>query len=415
MTGDPLVTRARRFGTVAIVLGVFTIVVFAIPNAGVVTTLSLESRLAGGAGSQIGSIDVPVLWSTLVLGLGALALGVALWMGRWRDHAIRAGGAAIGLFVIAFLLWAARGETLFVVDLARLSLRAAVPLTLGALAGVVSERAGVVNIAIEGQLLMGAFMAAVLASVTESPMMGTVAAILGGVAIAAMLGLLSVKFDTDQIVAGVVLIVFATGLTSFLASQWLTVSPDMNSPATFSAFAIPGLSSIPILGPILFDQSFLVYVTLAAVIILQYGVFNTRWGLRLRSVGEHPKAADTVGINVPRTRWLAVLLGGALAGMGGAFLSIDAASSFTEEMSGGKGFIALAAMLAGRYNPRGAFGAALVFGLSEASARALQGFDVGIPSTLLLATPYVVTILVVSGLIGRLRIPGASAQHYSTE
>ena len=415
MTGDPLVTRARRFGTVAIVLGVFTIVVFAIPNAGVSTTLSLESRLAGGAGSQIGSIDVPVLWSTLVLGLGAIALGVALWMGRWRDRAIRAGGAAIGLFVIAFLLWAARGETLFVVDLARLSLRAAVPLTLGALAGVVGERAGVVNIAIEGQLLMGAFMAAVLASATDSPMMGTVAAILGGIAIAAMLGLLSVKFDTDQIVAGVVLIVFATGLTSFLASQWLASSPTMNSPSTFSAFAIPGLSSIPILGPILFDQSFLVYVTLAAVVLLQFGVFKTRWGLRLRSVGEHPKAADTVGINVPRTRWLAVLLGGALAGMGGAFLSIDAASSFTEEMSGGKGFIALAAMLAGRYNPRGAFGAALVFGLSEASARALQGFDVGIPSTLLLATPYVVTILVVSGLIGRLRIPGASGQHYSTE
>ncbi len=415
LTGDPQVTRARRFGSVAILLGVFTIVAFAIPNAGVSTTLSLESRLAGGAGSQIGEVSVSVWWTSMVLGLGAVAIGVALWMGRWREHVIRAGGAAIGLFVIAFLLWAARGSTLFIVDLARLSLRAAVPLTLGALAGVVGERAGVVNIAIEGQLLMGAFMAAVLASVTKSPTVGALAAILGGVAIAAMLGLLSVKFDTDQIVAGVVLIVFATGLTSFLASQWLASSPTMNSPATFTAFAIPGLSSIPILGPVLFDQSPLVYVTLIAVFVLQYGMFNTRWGLRLRSVGEHPKAADTVGIKVPRTRWLAVLLGGVLAGMGGAFLSIDAASSFTEGMSGGKGFIALAAMLAGRYNPRGAFGAALIFGLSEASARALQGFDVGVPSTLLLATPYVVTILVVSGLIGRLRIPGASAQHYSTE
>jgi ABC-type uncharacterized transport system permease subunit len=412
---DPQLVRARRFGTVAVVLGLFIVAVFAIPNTGVSTTLSLESRLAGAEGSQIGEVTVSVFWSTLPLGLGAIALGVALILGRWKEYAIRVGGAAIGLFVIAFLLWAGRGSTLFVVDLARLSLRAAVPLTLGALAGLVGERAGVVNIAIEGQLLMGAFMAAVIASATDSAWIGSVAAILGGVAIAAMLGLLSVKFDTDQIVAGVVLIVFATGLTSFLASQWLTSSPTMNSPDTFSAVAIPGLASIPILGPILFDQSPLVYVTLIAVVVLQWAVFRTRWGLRLRSVGEHPKAADTVGISVPGTRWRAVLLGGLLAGLGGAFLSIDAASSFTEEMSGGKGFIALAAMLAGRYNPRGAFGAALVFGLAEASARALQGFDVGVPSTLLLAIPYVVTILVVSGLIGRLRIPGASGTHYSTE
>lgn len=412
---DPQLRRARRFGVAAVFLGLFTIVVFALSNTDVSTTLSLESRLAGGEASRIGEVTVPVLWSTLPLGLGALAIGVGLVMGRWKDQAIRFGGAAIGLFVIAFLLWAARGSTLFLVDLARLSLRAAVPLTLGALAGLVGERAGVVNIAIEGQLLMGAFMAAVIASATDSAWVGAVAAILGGVAIAAMLGLLSVKFDTNQIVAGVVLIVFASGLTSFLASQWLASSPTMNSPDTFSAVAIPGLSSIPILGPVLFDQSPLVYVTLIAVVVLQWAVFRSRWGLRLRSVGEHPKAADTVGINVPRTRWMAVLLGGLLAGLGGAFLSIDAASSFTEEMSGGKGFIALAAMLAGRYNPRGAFGAAMVFGLAEASARALQGFDVGVPSTLLLAIPYVVTILVVSGLIGRLRIPGASGTHYQTE
>lgn len=412
---DPQLVRARRFGVIAVLLGVFTLAVFAIPNTDVSTTLSLESRLAGAEGSQIGEVTVSVFWSILPLGLGAVVLGVGLILGRWKEQAIKVGGAAIGLFVIAFLLWAARGSTLFVVDLARLSLRAAVPLTLGALAGLVGERAGVVNIAIEGQLLMGAFMAAVIASATGSAWVGSFAAILGGVGIAAMLGLLSVKFDTDQIVAGVVLIVFATGLTSFLASQWLTSSPTMNSPDTFSAVAIPGLASIPILGPILFDQSPLVYLTLIAVVVLQWAVFRTRWGLRLRSVGEHPKAADTVGISVPGTRWRAVLLGGVLAGLGGAFLSIDAASSFTEEMSGGKGFIALAAMLAGRYNPRGAFGAALVFGLAEASARALQGFDVGVPSTLLLAIPYIVTILVVSGLIGRLRIPGASGTHYSTE
>lgn len=412
---SPEATRSRRFGTVAAVLGVLVVGAFALPNAGVTTEVSLESRLAGAAGSQVGSVTVPILPTTLVLGVAILALAALLLLVRRPDQVNLLGGLAVGLFVVAFLLWAARGETLFAVDLARLSLRAAVPLTLGALAGVLCERSGVVNIAIEGQLLAGAFTAVVIASATSSPMAGALAGIAGGVAIAAMLGLLSVKYSTDQIVAGVVLIVFATGLTSFLASQWLASSPDMNSPSTFSAVEIPGLSSIPILGPILFDQSLLVYATLVAVFALQWAIFKTRWGLRLRSVGEHPKASDTVGISVPRTRWLAVLAGGVLAGLGGAFLSIDAASSFTEEMSAGKGFIALAAMLAGRYNPRGAFGAALVFGLSEASARALQGFDVGVPSQLLLAIPYVVTIIVVSGLIGRLRIPGASGQHYATE
>ncbi len=412
---NPHVTRSRRFGVVAAVLGALVIGFFALPNAGVITEVSLESRLAGADGSRIGSIDVPILVVTLLIGLAVLALAALLLTVRLPDHVNVVGGAAVGLFVVAFLLWAARGDTLFAVDLARLSLRSAVPLTLGALAGVLCERAAVVNIAIEGQLLAGAFTAVVVASVTASPMAGAGAGILGGVVIAAMLGLLSIKFSTDQIVAGVVLIVFAAGLTSFLASQWLSTSPEMNSPATFSAVEIAGLSSIPVLGPILFDQSLLVYATLVAVVGLQVAIFRTRWGLRLRAVGEHPKAADTVGINVSRTRWLAVLAGGVLAGLGGAFLSIDAASSFTEDMSAGKGFIALAAMLAGRYNPRGAFGAAMLFGLAEASARALQGFDVGIPSQLLLAIPYVVTIIVVSGLIGRLRIPGASGQHYATE
>lgn len=412
---NPHVTRSRRFGVVTAILGALVIGFFALPNAGVVTEVSLESRLAGADASRIGSVDVPILVITLLLGLAVLVLAGLLLAVRVPDHVNVVGGTAVGLFVVAFLLWAARGDTLFAVDLARLSLRSAVPLTLGALAGVLCERAAVINIAIEGQLLAGAFTAVVVASVTSSPMAGAAAGILGGVAIAAMLGLLSVKFSTDQIVAGVVLIVFATGLTSFLASQWLSTSPAMNSPATFSAVEIPLLSSIPVLGPILFDQSLLVYATLVAVVGLQWAIFSTRWGLRLRAVGEHPKAADTVGISVARTRWLAVLAGGVLAGLGGAFLSIDAASSFTEDMSAGKGFIALAAMLAGRYNPRGAFGAALLFGLAEASARALQGFNVGIPSQLLLAIPYVVTIIVVSGLIGRLRIPGASGQHYATE
>lgn len=407
--------RPVTVGAVLLVLAALVVVGMALPSSGLTAELSLESRLAGAEASRIGSITVPVLPVGVVLGLAMAAMGAWLAITRPSARVNMLLGVGLGLFVIAFLVWAARDDRLLVVDLLRTSLRAAVPLTLGALSGVVSERSGVVNIAIEGQFLFGAFTAVVVASASDNAYVGLLAGALGGVVIAWMLGVLSVKFDTNQIVAGVVLIVLATGVTAFLASQWLTSSPDMNSPAAFSAIELPVLASIPILGPILFDQTILVYLTLVVVMLLQWALHRTRWGLRLRAVGEHPKAADTVGINVAAIRWRAVLLGGLLAGIGGAFLSIDSTRGFQENMSGGAGFIALAAMLAGRYSPIGSFAASLLFGLSAGMASSLQGLDVGIPSQLLNTIPYVVTLVVVAGLIGRLRVPAASGTHYATE
>jgi len=283
------------------------------------------------------------------------------------------------------------------------------------MAGVLCERAGVINIAIEGQFLAGAFTAAVVSSIASNPWIGLLGGISAGVLVAFMLAGLSIKFQADQIVVGVVLIVFATGVTSFLNTQVLSGNPELNAPTRFPTIELPLLSEIPVLGPVLFRQSLLVFGMIAAVVILQYALFQTRWGLRLRSVGEHPKAADTVGINVLATRYKAVLLGGVLAGIGGSWWTLDAVGQFSREMTGGRGFIALAAMLVGRYSPVGALGAALIFGFSDQLATSLQLLRVPVDSNLLLTAPYLVTIVVVAGLIGRLRVPAADGKPYVKE
>jgi len=287
-----------------------------------------------------------------------------------------------------------------------------VPIAFGAMAGVLSERAGVINIAIEGQFLAGAFTAAVVASVLGSAWFGLLGGIAAGALIGIMLAGLTIRFQADQIVSGVVLIVLATGVTSFLTSQLLASNTTLNSPVRFTAAPMPLLSDLPLIGSIVFRQTFLVYLMIAMVIVLQFALFRTRWGLRLRSVGEHPAAADTVGIDVLRTRYRAVVLGGMLAGIGGSWFTLEAASQFSKEMTGGRGFIALAAMLVGRYSPVGAMSAALLFGFADSLATTLQRLPVPLPSTLLRATPYVITLLVVAGLVGRLRVPAADGKPY---
>jgi general nucleoside transport system permease protein len=408
--------RNRRFGVFSLVLAAVAGGVFTRTGAGLDATFRLSSHLAGGAGSRIGDLVIPVGPVTVVLALAIGAIGVVqLTRGFDERTTTRVVGAVLGLFVFAFLVWAARDASLAFVDLLRGSLRAAVPLIFGALAGVLCERAGVINIAIEGQLLAGAFTAAVVASVADSAVVGAIGGLAAGALVAGLLALLAIRYRTDQIVAGVVLIVLVTGLTNFLTSQVLATSSGFNTPTKFRAIEIPLLADIPILGPVLFDHTLLVYVAVASVVVLQYALYHTRWGLRLRSVGEHPKAADTVGIRVLATRYRAVLLGGAIAGLGGVYLSIDVASQFSRQMTGGKGFIALAAMLAGRYNPRGALGAALVFGFADALATSLQILSVGVPSSLLRTAPFVATIFVVAGLVGRLRMPAADGKPYVKE
>ncbi len=413
MTPAKLKRRERRFGGFSVLVLAVMLGVFATSSRGEQATFLLND--ARGEAIQLPALVVTVVPTVIVLAILVALIAAKQFTTGFGDRAVPMVGVVVLLFVIAFLTWAAADGSLSVVGLLRGSLARATPIALGAMAGVLCERAGVINIAIEGQFLAGAFTAAVVSSIASNPWAGLAGGIAAGVLVAFMLAGLSIRFKADQIVVGVVLIVFATGVTSFLNTQILSGSPHLNSPTRFSSLEVPFLVDIPLLGPVLFRHSLLVFGMIAAVIILQYGLFQTRWGLRLRSVGEHPKAADTVGIAVLATRYRAVLLGGVLAGIGGSWWTLDAVGQFSREMTGGRGFIALAAMLVGRYTPVGGFGAALIFGFSDQLATSLQLLRVPVPSDLLLTAPFVVTIVVVAGLIGRLRPPAADGKPYTKE
>lgn len=405
--------RERKFGIFSLVMLAIMLGVFASTDRGTQATFVLND--ARGQLFTLPDLVLPVLATVIVLSAAVAAIAARQFTRGFGSRAVVIVGVVALLFVIAFLTWAAAGGQLSLVGLLRGSLARATPIALGAMAGVLCERAGVINIAIEGQFLAGAFTAAVVSSIASNPWVGLLGGISAGVLVAFMLAGLSIRFQADQIVVGVVLIVFATGVTSFLNTQILSGSPELNSPTRFPAISVPVLSEIPLIGPVIFRQSLLVFGMIAAVMILQFGLFQTRWGLRLRSVGEHPKAADTVGINVLATRYRAVLLGGVLAGIGGSWWTLDAVGQFSREMTGGRGFIALAAMLVGRYSPVGALGAALIFGFSDQLATSLQLLRIPVPSDLLLTAPFVVTIIVVAGLIGRLRVPAADGKPYNKE
>jgi ABC-type uncharacterized transport system permease subunit len=281
---------------------------------------------------------------------------------------------------------------------------------------VIGERAGVVNVALEAQLLLGAFVAAFVASLAHSIWVGLIGAALAGMLVAGLLSVLAIRYLVDQVIVGVVLNVFALGLTSFLFNKLLSPHAEQfNQPGYFAAFKIPLLGDIPVLGSVFFNGTIFLYLTYALVGGVHFGLFHTRWGLRLRSVGEHPKAADTVGINVRRTRMRAVLLAGLIAGLGGAFLVIGAGSpgTFQLNMSAGKGFIALAAVIFGRWSPKGAVLAALLFGFADQLQALLAQAGAPIDPSLLLMLPYLATLLAVAGFVGRVRAPAADGQPYA--
>jgi len=402
--------RTRRLGLFSLALAVAIPALFMRGLGDQRATFVLND--ARGERFPLPALVIPVRPTLLVLTVAVLAIAIVQLVHGLGRRAPVAVGVAGGLFVAAMLTWATAGASVSLVALFRGALFAAVPIAFGAMAGVLNERAGVINIAIEGQFLAGAFTAAVVASVLGSAWFGLLGGMAAGALIGLMLGALTIRFQADQIVSGVVLIVLATGVTSFLTSQLLASNTSWNSPVRFTATALPLLSDLPFIGSVVFRQTFLVYLMIVMVVLLQFALFRTRWGLRLRSVGEHPAAADTVGIDVLRTRYRAVVLGGVLAGVGGSWFTLEAASQFSKEMTGGRGFIALAAMLVGRYSPVGGLSAALLFGFADSLATTLQRLPVPIPSTLLRATPYVVTLVVVAGLVGRLRVPAADGKPY---
>jgi simple sugar transport system permease protein len=324
-------------------------------------------------------------------------------------------GAVLFLFVIALLAWASGGQSIpfNVVNLLSGTFSVSIPIMLGALTAVVCSTSGVINIAIEGQLLLGAFCAAIATTVTGSLWLGLICGALAGSLVAAVLAAFAIAYRVDQIVLGVVLNTLVLGLTGYLYNAIMVPYGDtLNNPNTFNPVKIPLLGDIPIIGPVFFDASVFLYITYVLLAVIQVGLARTRWGLRTRAVGEHPVAADTVGIRVLATRYRNVILAGLIAGIGGAYFTVGSVGSFGPDMTSGEGYIALAAMIFGRYTPFGAIGAALLFGFTTQLQSILSSINVPIQSNLLLLTPYVVTIIVVAGLVGKVRGPRAEGVPY---
>jgi general nucleoside transport system permease protein len=368
------------------------------------------------ASVHVGSTRTPAALTAYVL--GALTLGIAAWRATTSPGraARRLSIAAVVLFfVVSLLCWADAGNIipLNMVALLSSTVYLSVPLILGALCGCMCERSGVIDIAIEGQLLVGAFAAALVASVSGWVWFGLVTGSLAGGLLGAVLAVFAIRYLVDQIILGVVLNLLISGLTGFFYDRFMVPNPNLNTALTFGYLKIPVLGDIPVIGPIFFDSTIFLYFTYAAIIVVQVGLFSTRWGLRVRAVGEHPTAADTVGIRVLATRYRNVILGGMLAGLGGCWLTVGSAGTFSKDMSSGLGYIALAAMIFGRWTPLGATSAALLFGFATALGN-LLGSIPGVPinTNLIAIFPYVATIVAVAGLVGRVRPPKADGKPY---
>lgn len=326
---------------------------------------------------------------------------LAHWAGRNKVLV----GSSLGLLVAAYAFYALDASR--TASILGFSWSYAVPLVLAAMVGVLGERSGVINIGIEGQMLLAAFAGFFVAAGTGSLLVGVLAGIGSGMMLGGFLAWTTVKWQMDQIIAGVVLNIVATGITSFYYVQGKSL------PRGMPTFDIPLLSQIPLIGPVFFSAGPIALLTLLVVVAIHFGLFHTRWGLRTRAVGEYPSAADTAGVSVERLRLLNVTLAGALAGCAGSYLSMEATSSFERGMTAGRGFLALAIMIFGAWRPLRAMAAALFFGFISALASQLQADDVvNIPQQLINLLPYVLTLVVLALAAGRVRAPGAVGQPY---
>ena len=361
--------RAKAVGILLVVLGAFVLWVFGLGvDGGDVSTfnLSLPGARYQGLKWAVDSRGLSIVIAAIIAFLGGLVLRRTHL--RWTNVAL---AISLALTAMAFLTWAAAGQSFSLVGMLVSTVVLSVPVTLGALSGLMCERVAVINIAIEGQLLTSAFVGTIVGSASNI-WIGLISAVLTGAVLGAVLAVLAIRYHIDQIIAGVVINIFALGLTSFLARRVLSAEPGLNSPGRFSSVKIPLLGDIPVIGPMFFDQNMFVYATFVFVIAIHFALFYTRWGLRSRSVGEHPKAADTVGIDVFKTRYRNVIMGGCIAG----------------------------------------FGAGLVFGFARALQQKLGILGTPIPSEFLSMLPYIVTIIVVAGVVGRSRPPAADGQAY---
>lgn len=408
----PAERRSSIVGWVLVALGGFVVFVFGLgsePELDATFNLSLQTDRFPDLAWVVNA-----RWLSIVLGVIIVGLGVWRLTRKALDWTNIALAIGFALFSLAFLTWAAAGSQFSMVGMLRSTVILSVVVVFGALTGLMCERVGVINIGIEGQLLASAFAGVVLSSA-----FGTLAGIAGALLTGGLLGLLlawlTIRFHVDQIIAGVVINFLALGLTSLLSARILSDVQSLNAPQRIPSIRIPFLADIPVIGPMVFDHTYFVYGMFILVVAIHLGLFYTRWGLRSRSVGEHPKAADTAGIDVFWVRYRNVVLGGMIAGFGGAFLGLAQVARFEEDMTGGIGFIGLAAMIFGRWLPFGALGAGLVFGFARAVQQKAAILNIGIPSEFLLMLPYVVTIIVVAGVVGKARPPAADGKPYIKE
>lgn len=403
--------RRISTGIALLVIGLAMFLLFT-PGTEAGQTAKFGMNLGSSVAIQVPDLILPVQTSLYVLVLIVIFFG-AFQMAR----GIRSPGLLFGVvafcFVAAFLIWATRGKSLSLIGMLSSSLVRATPIALAALCGVISERAAVVNIGIEGIMLLSALTAVVSATLAKSLYVGLFTGILMGALVAAFHAWLVIRFKVDQIVSGVAINIFATGATSFLSSKYLQHNSDLlNNSGTFPIISIPLLSKIPILGPIFFENNLIVYLMIVIVFVMHVVLYYTPWGLRTRAVGEHPKAADTLGINVFLVRYINVIIGGMIAGLGGAYFTVGSVGRFDEVMTAGKGFIGLAAMIFGNWNPIGAFASSLIFGFADSLQVKMQILRVPIPSSILAMAPYLVTMIVLTGLVGQAIPPAADGQPY---
>ncbi|MFB9235083.1 ABC transporter permease [Plantactinospora siamensis] len=404
-------TRGRKVGTGLVVAGAVAAAVFG-PLATTERARFTLSESAGGA-----ALSIPGTTGAILFGVLAALAGAAMLATGGRRWFTTLLGVGIVGFVLSFLCWqvsdAPAGQNFMpLVNILRGTFLLALPLIFGALAGVLCERSGVVNVGIEGQLLMGAFSGALFGSITQSVWIGLVAAAIGGALISLLLAWLAIRYLVDQVVIGIVINLLAVGLTGFLYERLMqTDAKRYNSAPHFPDWPIPLLKDIPVIGPALFRGNIFLYLGLVLVLVIHLALTRTRWGLRTRAVGEHPTAADTLGVRVLRLRYRNVFLAGLVAGVGGASYTL-ALYSFSKNMVGGKGFIALAAMIFGRWTPTGALLAALFFGFADQLGTYLSAINSIIPSEFLAMLPYLATILAVAGLVGRVRAPAADGKPY---
>ena len=386
---------------------------------GLISLVWLGLAIDGGTAHLVfdgHTVGLPAKATAIVIGI--LLLAIAAWQGA-RGFDRRAtpwvAGIAFVLFMVAFFAWVStqgNNPDIDVVGLLQNSIALAVPLILGALAGVLCERSGVINVAIEGQMLAGAWAAALVGSVAVT-WVGLFGALAAGAFMGVLLALFSIRYLVNQVVLGVVLNVLAAGLTGFLFDAFMANdSQKFNTPGTLGEIDIPLLHSIPIVGPLFFEANIVVYLTYILIFGVDVALFRTRWGLRTRAIGEHPKAADTVGIKVLALRYRNVLIGSAIAGLGGAYFTIGSVGGFAKNITSGNGFIALAAVIFGRWSPRGATAAALLFGFAIALQNNLSINTHAIPSYFLAMLPYIATIIAVAGLVGKVRAPAADGEPY---